>query len=301
MRCFERIRDRSLKYVIGIDGGGSRARAVLYSINLGKTVDYSISGSLNYHNIGFENVIHNLNSLLNKFNKYVDESLIVLGLAGLDSKYDWDIWIEYLDRNYRNYILCHDTHIVLYAGSRGKPGIAVISGTGFNAYGWDGSREYYSGNWGYKIGDEASGYSIGREALRAVVRYFDGRGSKTLLADRIFGFLELKDFNDLINWIYNADVRDIAELSKLVCELVDYDDTARSIIEYAVNEAVLSIYAVSKRMGLKTGVYYTGGVFKCKLYRMLFISKLSTDFKEVVWIKEPVYGAVLLGVDKLTR
>ena len=37
--------------------------------------------------------------------------------------------------------------------------------------------------WGYLMGDAGSGYWIGREALDAVMRAFDGRGPDTALRD----------------------------------------------------------------------------------------------------------------------
>ena len=38
-----------------------------------------------------------------------------------------------------------------------------------------------SGGWGYVLGDEGSGYWIGRAALRAVLREADHRGPATVL------------------------------------------------------------------------------------------------------------------------
>ena len=69
----------------------------------------------------------------------------------------------------------------LVAGVGDEPGVVLIAGTGSIAYGvnHDGFAAR-AGGWGYVLGDEGSGYWIGRQALAAVVREADGRGPKTL-------------------------------------------------------------------------------------------------------------------------
>ena len=56
----------------------------------------------------------------------------------------------------------------------------VIAGTGSIAYGRnDRNQAARAGGWGYMLGDEGSGYWIGRAALRAVLRESDRRGPAT--------------------------------------------------------------------------------------------------------------------------
>ena len=62
------------------------------------------------------------------------------------------------------------------------PGSSSIAGTGSICYGRnDAGQAARSGGWGYILGDEGSGYWIGRRALAAVVRHADGRGPATTL------------------------------------------------------------------------------------------------------------------------
>ncbi len=67
--------------------------------------------------------------------------------------------------------VCGDEEIALDAAFRGGPGILVIGGTGSivvgRMRGWD---EDYGGRLGAGIGDEGSGYWIGREAVRQAFR-----------------------------------------------------------------------------------------------------------------------------------
>ena len=53
------------------------------------------------------------------------------------------------------------------AGIGHEPGVVIIAGTGSIAYGHNGQGQAArAGGWGYVLGDEGSGYWIGRHALR---------------------------------------------------------------------------------------------------------------------------------------
>ena len=73
------------------------------------------------------------------------------------------------------------------------------------------ARRRASGGWGYVLGDEGSGYWIGRAALRAVLRESDRRGAPTrcsrLLLLEHFG---VSDPQDLIHEVYHANLRPAA-------------------------------------------------------------------------------------------
>ena len=62
--------------------------------------------------------------------------------------------------------IVHDTQLILAAADV-QDGIALISGTGSVAWGRtpDG-RTARAGGWGYLLGDEGSGYWVGRQAVR---------------------------------------------------------------------------------------------------------------------------------------
>ena len=74
-------------------------------------------------------------------------------------------------------LVVNDALVALEAGAPGQPGVVIISGTGSIAYGRNAAGEAArAGGWGYVLGDEGSGYWIGRAALRAVLRAADERG-----------------------------------------------------------------------------------------------------------------------------
>jgi glucosamine kinase len=94
-----------------------------------------------------------------------------------------------------------------------RPGILLMAGTGSIAWGRaaDG-RVARVGGWGWLLGDEGSGYAIGLEAMKRVVRWADGRAPTTQLSRRVLTRLRLDDAEDLIAWSSAAPRRAIAGL-----------------------------------------------------------------------------------------
>ena len=76
-----------------------------------------------------------------------------------------------------------DIEIALEAAYGKGPGIVLLAGTGSFAIARlaDGSLKR-QGGYGWQMGDEGSGYALGRSALTAVGRAFDGRGPATGLS-----------------------------------------------------------------------------------------------------------------------
>ena len=67
----------------------------------------------------------------------------------------------------------------------GRPGIAVIAGTGSVAVGGSSGALERVGGHGYLVGDEGSGYWMGKMALRAALAAAEGSGSPTRLGDAL--------------------------------------------------------------------------------------------------------------------
>ena len=69
------------------------------------------------------------------------------------------------------------------------------------------------------MGDEGSGYAIGRAALGAVSRAHDGRSPRTALTERVLGATRSTDFDALVRWAAGATPAEIAALAPHVLEI----------------------------------------------------------------------------------
>jgi N-acetylglucosamine kinase-like BadF-type ATPase len=132
-------------------------------------------------------------------------------------------------------------------------GVALIAGTGSIALGRDThGATTRAGGWGHVMGDEGSGYDLGRRALQAAARAADGRGAPTLLLDLLLQHWQLKKADAMIGEVYPDDDKGkIARLSTYVFQAARQNDAiAQAIIEQAAHELALAVLTVSDALDL---------------------------------------------------
>jgi glucosamine kinase len=132
----------------------------------------------------------------------------------------------------------NDAELAL-AGLRGEPGVALIAGTGSIALGvdWAGCVVRVGG-WGHLIGDEGSGYDIGRRALRVALRMADGREPRGALLDRVLAHFGAGGHEELIERVYAEQGKSaVAGLAPAVLrEARGGDVVAGAIVREAADE-----------------------------------------------------------------
>jgi N-acetylglucosamine kinase-like BadF-type ATPase len=115
----------------------------------------------------------------------------------------------------------NDAFIALWGALAGREGVAVLAGSGSIALAraQDG-REGRAGGWGYLLGDEGSGYWLGREALAAYMRTLEGRDATGALAELVSREIKCASVPATIAWLYAGDqqVARLAELAPLVTQ-----------------------------------------------------------------------------------
>ena len=87
------------------------------------------------------------------------------------------------------------------------------------------------GGWGQLLGDEGSGYRIGLDGLRAVMRASDGREPRTSLSAAVLDAAGAAEPRDLVGWAARATKGEVAALSVLVArEARNGDPVAARIV-----------------------------------------------------------------------
>ncbi|WP_146361215.1 N-acetylglucosamine kinase [Arthrobacter yangruifuii] len=155
--------------VIGLDIGGTKTHGI--RLHRGAAVSETVSGSANVQNVSVEAARQ---SLAEVFAALGSEGIgrVIAGSGGVDTRQDADALRALIAEHVPGAAVdvIHDTRLILAAGEASE-GIAVIAGTGSVAWGITGSgRQARSGGWGYLLGDEGSGYWLGREAVRHTLR-----------------------------------------------------------------------------------------------------------------------------------
>jgi N-acetylglucosamine kinase-like BadF-type ATPase len=131
------------------------------------------------------------------------------------------------------------------------PGILVIAGTGSSAWGraQDG-RCLRAGGWGHVIGDEGSGYALGRAALMLAMREFDGRGENAGFMQSILAQTGAATEDGLVRWAAAASKSDVAALAGIVFDAARNGAlSAQDAVEDAAAEIAMHVAALYDRLG----------------------------------------------------
>jgi len=131
----------------------------------------------------------------------------------------------------------NDALIALWGALAGRQGVAVLAGTGSIALARsEDGREGRAGGWGHLLGDEGSGYWLGREALAAYLRTVEGREQEGALSTLVGSAVGQRSVTDAIAWLHSGDqqVTRVAALAPLVSEAAQAGDhTALDILRRA--------------------------------------------------------------------
>lgn len=245
-------------HVLGIDAGGSKTVALLADVD-GQIVGEGRGGGANLQAHGeleVEKVLHHVIDLA-LGGRPIVPAAVCLGLAGVDREGDGDVIRGIMRRlGFRAHtLIVNDALIALVAGVGGtQPGVVLISGTGSIAYGVSGRGvAARAGGWGAALGDEGSGYWVGRRALAAVVRAADGRGPRTQLTSLVLRHFSLERPEQLVAEIYDTvGGLSIASLGETVERArAQGDAVAAEILREAVAELVLAVTSVVSRLGMR--------------------------------------------------
>ncbi len=236
-----------MNIVVGIDGGGTKTRVLCRDLS-GNTVGEKDFSALNINGIRgevFEVLTYDIIKYIKGFG---DCRALCLGCAGLSNK-DLEKRLEtsFRAQQITNYKIVGDQEIAHYGALAGKEGIVVIAGTGSIAYGRrNDGREARLGGWGHIIGDEGSGYALGRDALNLISKEIDGYGDRTCLREILASQVGLRTREDIVAYVYKNDKSAVAKLAPFVdIAARDGDEPAKKIIEKharALEDLLLGVY-----------------------------------------------------------
>jgi N-acetylglucosamine kinase-like BadF-type ATPase len=170
----------------------------------------------------------------------LEADVLVVGAAGVGRDPERSELREGLrgERLATRTLVTGDLDIALEAGFGSGPGIVLLSGTGSVAAARTAEGVVHRrGGYGWQMGDEGSGYAIGRAALIAVGRAHDGRGAATSLIDALLAQGPAREFAELVRWSSAAEAGEVAALAPLVFSAAAAGDAiAQTIVESAAEE-----------------------------------------------------------------
>ncbi len=301
-----------MRLILGIDGGGSKTTALLAD-QTGQILGRGTAGSCAFQALPEADVRLALRQ--STANAFAEAGIPVqpvcmlgLGISGVDRPGDHLKVQRFLkeEKLAESNIVVNDSELLLWCGALQGWGIGVISGTGSIVFGrsQDG-RSGRSGGWGFRFGDEGSGFMIGNDALRAVARADDGRGPQTQLTRLVLDHWRLEKPSDLIPYIYqgNLPYAQIACLASLVHTAAGRGDPAAlAILDAAAGELTRSVGALCRQLGFTGAIPSAlgGGVLlNIEMVRssmILGVSGLGVLMEPLELVLEPAQGAVRLAL-----
>ena len=208
--------------VIGLDIGGTKTRGVRFE--RGEPVADESVGSSNVQNVSRAEAAAHLAELFAKIGQG-PVSYVYAGAGGIDTDEDAAALAALIEPHVpgARITVVHDSRLLLAAGGASS-GVAVIAGTGSAAWGRNGQgEEARAGGWGYLLGDEGSGYWLGREAVRHSLRRMNQGMKPDELTLALLASCGVDDPNKLIALFHSPSTgrRYWAQQARLVVEAAD--------------------------------------------------------------------------------
>lgn len=295
------------KYYIGADIGGTQSTWVITD-NSAQPLNRIQGKGYNAHNQDYDPTSQFIKIFRQLTNGLTGPASCVIGIAALDTLHDLNFAHQMfhtvcsspgLSLTITSCTLTSDVFIALMTGTSNLPAICLIAGTGSSCYGIapDG-QEHKAGNWGYLLGDQASGFSIGHTMLKAAVKELDGRKKITPLSTLVLDALDCKDLPSLIDYIYSQQnsIPTIASLTQLIPKLTDHP-VVIAACQYIVTEMSQAIHAVHQRIQAPNtySLVCSGSLFKLdQQIRKPLAEKLKQSHTQpsITHVTDPVNGAI---------
>ena len=301
-----------MAYVLGLDGGGTKTRAVIAH---GDEVLARIEGgSIKRLRVGTEAAEANLRKLLEEVFAAagittVDAASAGIASASLPGVCEWITDVLH-DFGIKNCEVVGDEVIALEAAFQGGPGILQIAGTGTNCIGRTASGERESvGGYSSTLGDEGSGYWIGLHGVRQALHAYD-RGEPTMILDRVGAVWGTTTLAELVHVGNEVPGPDFSALAPIISQSAEEGDPAATrVLLQAAEDLAESILLVRHKLRQRHGlteevpVAYTGsvlakmGIVRTRLTELLKAAAPQMPFNQegVIAVEGAIWRAFRLS------
>lgn len=202
---------------IGIDAGGTKTLGILYKEN--QAID-SVKGEMGNPIVKFDIAVNNVvqvieNLLLKNKLKYSNISHISIGMAGASTLLP-ELTSALKEKLQCNFSIESDLKMSHIATFKNKDGNLFIAGTGSSLLCRKNGQFIQKGGWGHILGDEGSGYWIGKQILKTYINFLDYNESPMDFLDLLPIIQQFfPNRQSIINTVYNSPKTEVAKLATL--------------------------------------------------------------------------------------
>jgi N-acetylglucosamine kinase-like BadF-type ATPase len=277
-----------MRFVVGIDGGGTKTTAAVVSEN-SALVATATSGPSNRRSVGMEpasaNIAEAVTEALQNAGVALDRLAgVCMCLAGFDTDLDLSVpqrALRILD--FDGPAIIENDVIGAWAGAtEANPGIVAIGGTGATALGMNARGEFWrTDGWDTLLGDEGSGYAVGLAAIRAAMRMLDGRIPPTQLVKALGHAFSVQSAEDMRRLVDSTPFGkyEVASFARHVSEAAAAGDSvARDILRHAGEALAENVAAIVRELGMRDEPFP--------------LSTVGSVIRDEPWVTEPFVAAV---------
>ena len=241
-----------VELLVAVDTGGTKTLACLVDMHApaaDRVLGHGRASAGNPFSVGIAEAKRAIGSAIAQARSAAPQasgrvSRLMLSIAGAANRQMGEQFLRWAhDTNQADQVaIISDVLPILAAGTPNCCGIALISGTGSIAFGRNSEgRTKRCGGWGYLLGDEGSGYSVGKNALAHALRDLESEQvwRPDSLTEAVVSTLGVKSVMELTKAIYtNSDPRSfIASLSRVVAAKGEEGEKdAEAILDGAATE-----------------------------------------------------------------
>jgi glucosamine kinase len=265
------VNGNSSGVVLGIDGGGTKTRAVL--VRGDAVLARASGGSIKRLRVGSATAEANLRALLREVFDAggvtgVDAVSAGVASASLPGIREW-ITEVFRDFGIQRSEVVGDEVIALDGAFQGGPGILQIAGTGSNCIGRTAAGERESaGGYSSTLGDEGSGYWIGLHGIRQALHAYDA-GEPSVILERVAAVWGTATLEELVNRGNEVPGPDFSALAPLISTAAgEGDAVATRVLLQAAEDIAESILLVRRKLRQRHGLVeevpaaFTGSVLE---------------------------------------
>lgn len=313
------------KYVLGVDGGGTKTHCALFDI-WGNRVDMVSWGTTNHERMpdtfdGLQRELDNMISSILRKNglEKADLGRCAFGLAGVDTKSQYTKILSILkDIGIDDPLLCNDALLGVKAGSSSGYGICLINGTGCTAIGLDSKGNVLQvGGFGSLTGDEGGGAYLGMAALSGIYNSLFKDLTHTCMADMIFeqlGVSSKDDYMEKLTQALGTGKINISELNRVVFQAANAGDRqAIAILENMGTANARSVYGIMNTLEFDPeedlNIVFAGSIYAKgenpaainKIKECVMVQNPNRKIKFKILKESPVLGAVVWALEPESR
>lgn len=215
-------------YFIGVDGGGTKCKAVLQSHD-GLIIGEGLSGSANPATdlpLAIQSIVESSQEALKQASlplDYLRFCHVGMGLAGVNLPSIRSKMLEW-HNPFASMHLTTDLHIACLGAHDGADGAVIITGTGSSAFAVQNGEQLNLGGHGFTAGDKGGGAWVGRAATQICLEAMDELIPASPLVDALKAHLDCHDATAVAEKVNGAPAVFYASLAPLVLSAAEQQD-----------------------------------------------------------------------------